>query len=191
MQRRFQAWLDGVDAVASTIYLTLVALVVGAVLGAFAYIVWHWDGSWGTQGEGFYLIVAVLLVIGWGLGQLAFLIQRRRRNAWTFEDGSELPLPKIDITGDGIKATWSADTDVNQAAQPKAWTFSFGSTGTRTFKLDAAALMTAKAARADGKSWTDIARVMNPQWETLPAMDRMLYERALEAAVRDATPKTP
>jgi hypothetical protein len=192
MRRRLEAWLDGVDAVATTIYVVLVAVVVGGVLGVFFYILWHWDGSWGTQGEGFYLIVAVLLVVGWAMGELAWVMRRRRRSAWTFDDGSELPLPRIDITGDGVKATWGAGAAADAAGAPsKPWRFSFSRSPVRTFSIDAAAVTTARAARAEGRSWTEISRVINPDWDRLGPIERALFERALEAAVAAAKSGTP
>jgi hypothetical protein len=193
MPGRFEEWLDGIDAVATTIYVVLIAVVVGAVCGVMFYIVRHWQPSWGTQGEGFYLAVAFLLVIGWAMGQLAWLIRRRRRSAWTFEDGSEMPLPKIDITAKGIRATWGAGEGVRGPASPKprTWSFSFDRSPVRTFKVDASALAKARAARAAGRSWTEVCREINPEWDRLGTLDRTLYERAIEAAVRDATPNTP
>jgi hypothetical protein len=41
-------------------------------------------------------------------------------------------------------------------------------------------------ARAEGKSWSEVCRAINPEWDTMNETDRALYQRALVAAVRDA-----
>src|SRR5687767_15859978 len=110
MPGRFEEWLDGIDAVATTIYVVLIAVVVGTVCGVMFYIVRHWQPSWGTQGEGFYLAVAFLLVIGWAMGQLAWLILRHRGSAWTAHSGP------VDVTGDHDGQ--SGDSDSGHGASP-------------------------------------------------------------------------
>jgi hypothetical protein len=109
-EARFQDWLDGVDTVATTIYVVLIAIVVGGAFGVVLYLFQHWQPSWGTQGEGFYLVVAFLLVIGWALGQLAWLIWRRR-GAWISRSGP------IDMTVDHNDAQ-SGDSESGDGASP-------------------------------------------------------------------------
>ena len=128
-QAPFQAWLDGVDAVATTIYVVLIAIVVGGAFGVVLYLFQHWQPSWDTQGEGFYLVVAFLLVIGWAMGQLAWL-SARRRGAWMSrsspidisvdhkdaqsadrESGDSNAQPDDSESGDGASSGESSDED--------------------------------------------------------------------------------
>jgi hypothetical protein len=130
--RRFQSWLDGIDTVASAFYLVIVMVMAGVAVGVFFGVFRDFEFSWGSQGEMFYLALALLLVLGWVLGQLAFLLNRRRRSAWVFEDGSEIPLPKFERTPEGFKASWGGPAGAPDAANAaRTWNFSFGGTSAR------------------------------------------------------------
>lgn len=177
--------LDGVDAVASTLYIVLLAIVVGGVLGAAYYLVRNGPAGLGSQGELVYLGIGVLLVIGWTMSQLTWLIKRRRRDSWTFADGSELPLPTIDVKDTGLTVQWGQPPASDGKASKRTWTWStaLSNIPVRSFALDAAALDSARAARAAGAGWDDVCRRINPEWEGLPALERALFQRALEAAL--------
>jgi hypothetical protein len=185
---RFHQWLDAADVAATILYTLLMAVIVGCVLGALFYVYTHWPQGYGLgpQGEGLYLGVAILLVIGWVMAQLAWLIRRRRRNAWTFEDGSEIPIPRIDVGDTGVSVQWGQPPDASAPAAGSrtwSWNIPIASGPVRTFRLDQAALDAAREARASGASWEDVCRRLNPDWDGMDALDRALYQRAVEAAV--------
>ena len=185
---RFHQWLDAADVAATTVYILLMAVIVGCVLGALFYLYTHWPKGYGLgpQGEGLYLGVAILLVLGWVMAQFAWLIRRRRRNAWTFEDGSEIPIPKIDVGDTGVSIQWGQPPDASvPAAGSRTWSWNIpmSSAPLRTFRLNQETLDAARQARASGASWEDVCRRLNPDWDSMNALDRALYQRAVEAAV--------
>lgn len=186
--KRWLQWLDGVDAATSMLYVVLLAVIAGGVLGALFYAVTHWPVGfgWGSQGEGFYLGVAFLLVIGWVMGQLTWIMRRRRRQSWTFDDNSEIPLPKIDVRDSGFSIQWGQPdrAPTKRGSRTWSWNLPVSSSSMQTFRLDQPALDAARQAREVGRSWDDVCRMVNPEWETMNMLDRALYQRALEAAVQ-------
>jgi hypothetical protein len=168
--------------------IVLLAAVTGAVLTGLYLVVTRWPEGYGLgpQGEGFYLAIAFVLVIGWVLGQLTWIMRRRRRSAWTFSDGSEIPLPKISTSQNGFSVQWGAGPHPDGSPTgTRTWSASIpiSTDNIRTFRLDRDALAAARAARASGGSWEEVSRRMNPDWPTMNALDRALYQNALEAAV--------
>ena len=184
---RFTDWLDGVDTALSMLALLLVAVMVGGLLAALYYVVTHWPASYGLgpQGEGFYLAIAFILAFGWVFGQISWMMRRRRRQAWTFADGSEIPLPKINVGESGFSFQWGQPPSPGTptASRTRRWNIPLSSSSMRTFQLDHDALRTARAARAAGASWEDVCRQVNSEWDSMNPLDRMLYQRAIEAAV--------
>jgi hypothetical protein len=181
-------WLDGIDTAASMLAIVLLAAVTGAILTGLYLVVTRWPEGYGLgpQGEGFYLAIAFLLAIGWVLGQLTWIMRRRRRSAWTFSDGSEIPLPKISTSKTGFSIQWGSAPDPGEpTAGAHTWsaTIPVSTDHIRTFRLDRDALEAARAARASGASWEEVFRQMNPDWPTMNALDRALYQNALESAV--------
>jgi hypothetical protein len=191
-------WLDGIDTAASMLAIVLLAAVTGAVLTALYLVVTRWPEGYGLgpQGEGFYLSIAFILVIGWVLGQLTWIMRRRRRSAWTFGDGSEIPLPKISPSKTGFSIHWGASPDPgNASAGSSTWsaTLPVVTDHIRTFRLDSNALDAAREARASGAGWEEVCRQVNAEWRSMTALDRALYRNALEAAVDtpEVDPKRP
>ena len=173
--------LDGAEAVATTIYVVMIAIVAIAILAALTYLALNPPSSFGTQGEWFYVAILFLFVISWVIGQAAWLIKRRRPVEC-------LQWPKADVqatpSGLSIKLGTSPTLE-NQAARENAWTWNLksGPIATTTFKLDEGQLAAARAARAGGQSWEEIARQVNPDYGFLTAFDQSLYQRALQVAV--------
>ena len=188
--KRASDWLDGIEAAASTVYLVVLGLIVGAVFVALFYVVTRWPAGYGlgSQGEGFYLALAFVLVIGWVLAQLSWLLKRRRREAWTFDDGSEIPLPKMEVGESGFSFQWGRppSRETPSASRTWSWNIPLSSSSTRIFKLDHDALRAARTARVAGASWDDVCRQVNSEWDTMNPLDRALYQRAIEAAVASA-----
>lgn len=175
--------------------IALLAAITGAVLGGLYYVVTHWPEGYGLgpQGEGFYLAIAFLLVIGWVLGQLTWIMRRRRRNAWTFADGSEIPLPRITSNKQGFSIQWGARPDPASGSPPAEHTWSatipVPTDQVRTFRLDQPALDNARAMRASGADWDLVCGHVNPEWSNMNTLDRALYQNALKAAI-EATGKS-
>jgi hypothetical protein len=178
--------LDTAEAVASTIYVVMLAILAIAVVAALGYLVLHPPTSWGAQGEMFYLAVAFLLVIFWIMTQAAWLIKRRRRKhaaptgrlVWSETD--------VQMRPSGLSFKWgSQPREASQESTVKPWTWNFdsGPIATHTFKLDQAQLDQARTAREAGKSWEDIAKQVNPDYGFLNPFDQSLYQRALQLAV--------
>jgi hypothetical protein len=82
--------LDATESVLVSVYRLMLGLVVAAVIAVVALvIIWRPWGA-GNQGEWFYFAVAVLMVLGWAVGQFIKLDRRRRRRqtssgTWTFQ----------------------------------------------------------------------------------------------------------
>ncbi|MBI3465805.1 MAG: hypothetical protein HY000_22540 [Planctomycetes bacterium] len=89
--------LDAVESVVVTFYRLLLGLVIAAVIAVVVLaVIWRPWGD-GSQGEWFYFSIAVLLVLGWAVGQLMVLDRRRKekpavqfrsnsdRGVWTWE----------------------------------------------------------------------------------------------------------
>jgi hypothetical protein len=191
-RRSLLSRLDAFETAASMLSIVLLAAMTGAILGALYYAITHWPEGYGIgpQGELFYLAIGFILVIGWVLGQLSWIIRRRRRDAWTFKDGSEIPLPTITTSNEGFSINWGNRSDLGDAssADMRSWsaTIPVSIDNTRTFRLDADALAAARAARSSGTDWEELCRQMNPEWPTMNALDRALYRNALEAALNTA-----
>lgn len=73
--------LDAVDRaehVVTVFYRALLWLIIVAVVAVAVFGAVHRPWGEGHQGEGFYFSVAVVLVLGWAIGQFAWLSRRRR-----------------------------------------------------------------------------------------------------------------
>ncbi len=172
--------LDGAETVATAVYAVLLAVVAVAILAALGYIALHPPSSFGSQGEWFYVAGAFLLVIFWVMSQAAWLIKRRRARS----AGSQSGL-RVDSNPGRLSLTWGSPEAARAAASGEAWTWNLQSAPVpaATFTLDRAQLDAARAARASGRGWDDIAREVNPEYAALSAFDQSLYQRALQLAV--------
>jgi len=180
--------LDRLELAASALGLVLLAAGVAALLGGVYYIVSHWPEGygWGPQGETFYLGIALLLVFSWLVGQISWFVRRRRRSSMTFTDGSEIPLPKVDIGESGVSIRWGQRPRTDDSADsPRTWSWNMPLPGgpTRTFSLSHTAISVAREARAAGASWDDVCELVNPEWTGLNVIDRQLYQHALRDAL--------
>ena len=181
---RFTAWLDGIDTAASAVFLILVVVIAAVGVTVLGYVFLRAPASWGSQGEWFYLGLAGLLVVGWALGQITWLLRRRRRRS-TFDD-VKLPAPTIESGPSGLSIRWGRPPSEGERRTGVTWTWGTGApmaSGSRVFQVDAAQLEAARAARREGRSWDAIGRLVNPEYDALDAMDRMLFDRALRMAV--------
>jgi hypothetical protein len=194
--KRFHEWLDGLDFAASTLAVLLLAALVGGLFGVVSYILTHWPAGygWGPQGEAFYLGLAIVLVFGWVLAQISWFVRRRRRTAWTFRDGSEIPSPKIEMGNSGFSIHWGQPPrsgDSPDGSRTFSWNLPIARGPIRAFRLDDAALRAARTARVGGASWDEVCRQVNPEWLRMDIVDRELYQRALQDALEHFPPSEP
>jgi len=95
--------LDSVDRVLVAFYRVFLGLIVAAILAVVGLvIVWQPWGA-GNQGEWFYFGIAVLLALGWVVGQFAMLHRRQRYRR-----------SGVTVNSSAAEGSWS-------------WTFRFGS----------------------------------------------------------------
>jgi hypothetical protein len=181
---RLMSVLDGAEAVATIIYVVMISIVAIAILVALAYIARNPPSSFGTQGEWFYVAIAFVLVISWVAGQAMWLIKRRRRPS--SQGALQWPKANVEVTPSGFSLKIGTPPTIdNQAARNGAWTWNIQSKpiATTTLKLDNTQLAAARAARAERKSWEEIARQVNPDYGFLSEFEQDLYQRALQLAV--------
>lgn len=76
-RRRFIDMLDGIERVVVTFYRLLLVLIILTVVGFTAFVIVRQPFGAGNQGEWFYFGVAVLMVLGWAMGQLFSTGQRQ------------------------------------------------------------------------------------------------------------------
>lgn len=177
---RLSSALDGAEAVATTVYAVLLVVVAVAILAALGYIALHPPSSFGSQGEWFYVAGAFLLVIFWVMSQAAWLIKRRRAR-------SPLSSPDVRIGSSPgrVSLSWGSAEAARAKEDGEAWTWNVQSAPipAATFTLDRAQLDAARALRASGRGWEEIAREVNGEYGALSAFDQSLYQRALQLAV--------
>ena len=178
----FTVWLDGIETVASAVYLILTVVVAAVGATVLGYVYLRGPRSIGSQGEGFYLGVAGLFVLGWALGQLGWLLRRGRRRRTSDE---AFPTPTIETGPSSWSIRWGrAPSESVEGQQSFSWSWGAPVTsGSRVFALDQAQLDAARAAHHEGQSWEDIGRLVHPQYDTLDPTERMLFDRALQLAV--------
>jgi hypothetical protein len=154
--------LDAFEVGASTLYLFLIAIIVGAAIAVLWYLIGHAPADFGLQGEWFYVGLAFLLLMAWAIGQTAWILKRRRKS----------PQQNAASRGKG------------------AWTWNVGSSiPVTTFKINETQLSAALAAADTGCDWDEVCRRVNPTYDALSDLDQGLYRQAIRMAV-DETRKT-
>jgi hypothetical protein len=94
-RQQFLRGLDGFERVVVTFYRLLLGVIVAAVVAVVAFVIIRRPWGDGNQGEWFYFSIAVLLVLGWAIGQFVMLGRRQRR---------ERPLASLhSSTEDGVR----------------------------------------------------------------------------------------
>ncbi len=114
--------LDGVEAVATTIYIVLTAVVAIGVLAALRDLVLNRRHSFGNHGEWFYVGLVFLLVIGGVLGHVSRLLKRRAEASAS----SRITAPTIQSSPSGFPLEWSPSGcagDQSVDAQTFTWSF--------------------------------------------------------------------
>ncbi|MEX2120441.1 MAG: hypothetical protein WD847_12670 [Pirellulales bacterium] len=94
-RQQFLRGLDGFERIVVTFYRLLLGVIVAAVVAVVAFVIIRRPWGDGNQGEWFYFSIAVLLVLGWAVGQFVMLGRRQRR---------EPPLASLrSSTEDGVR----------------------------------------------------------------------------------------
>src|SRR5881397_1073120 len=163
--------LDGMQAVASAVYLVLVFVVLGAVGAVVYWLRRNATPDFGTQGEWFYVAVGVVLVLAWGIGQ-TFSIMRQLRRTTARVVGERAPLD-LDTTPGGVSLEWGSGP--KKAAGTWTWKFESGPQEIKTIRVDEAQIVMAASAAAAGKDWDEICRVINSSYDSLSSAERMVY----------------
>jgi len=78
-RQSFLRGLDAVDRVVVVFYRVLLALIVVVILVIAGYVAAQRPFGAGNQGEYFYFGMAVLVALGWAVGQFAYLERSRCR----------------------------------------------------------------------------------------------------------------
>ena len=91
--------LDGIDRVMSTFLKVFLGLIILAIVAVVVLVIMWEPWGAGSQGEWFYFSVAVLLALGWVMGQYEMLRRRQRERC--------------------------ADVTVNSSAGQRSWTWTF------------------------------------------------------------------
>jgi hypothetical protein len=121
--------------------------------------------------------------------QLAALILGRRPDA--ADDAGPARIDPEHLHG-GFKLQWGASPDVQAGRKGPglSWSFQSAPVASRIFKVDEAQLRAARAAHDEGESWERISRQVNPEYDSLSALEQDFYRRALQMAVEE-DPKSP
>lgn len=89
--------LDAIESVVVTFYKLMLGLVIAAVIAVVVLVVTWQPWGAGSQGEWFYFSIAVLLVLGWAVGQFVTLDHRQR---------SPRPAVTLRSSAEGEVRTW-------------------------------------------------------------------------------------
>lgn len=177
-------FLDGVEAVASTIYLVLVGFIVIAAIAALVYVARNAPPRFGTQGEWLYLGGGLLLLLLWAGSQLFTLIQRLYRRRQQDSEPS-FELPRIQAGPGGLSLEWDPSKTRKNPSKDGAWTWSFESTpvSSTTIEIDESQIAAAQAAAESGLDWDDVCRKIDPGYDQRSRFEQELYQRAIRMSV--------
>jgi hypothetical protein len=132
-RQSFLRGLDAVDRVVVAFYRMLLALIVVAVLVAAGYVAVQKPFGAGNQGEYFYFGIAVLIALGWAVGQFTALGQRTSRRwsavtlgssaqdgayTWQFQFGAPPSEANKKAGGGGLQFGFSRDFTIPLASLP-------------------------------------------------------------------------
>ncbi len=176
-----QSFVRGLDVLARALvvfYRMLLALIVIAVLAIAGYVAVQKPFGAGNQGEYFYFGIAVLVALGWAVGQFAFLQRRSSSRTWpavalgsSAQDGAytwHLPLggptsKANENAGGGLQFGFSRDFTVPLASLPAGMV------------PDEAALAFLKRELERGVSLEEASTVVQPQFAEWSGVQRKAY----------------
>jgi hypothetical protein len=169
--------LDAVDRALVVFYRMLLALIVTAVLVVAGYVAVQKPFGAGNQGEYFYFGIAVLVALGWAVGQFAFL-ERRSSRTW--------PAVTVDSSAQDGAYTWQLQLGgpTSKANENAGGGLQFGFSRDFTFPLtslpagivpDEAALAFLKREIERGVSLEEASTVIQPQFAEWSGLQRKAY----------------
>lgn len=103
-RQQFLGTLDGVQNILIGVSRMLLGLLIAAVFVVVGVVIVKRPWGAGNQGEWFYFTVAVLMVLGWAVGQFIALGRRRSQRSAS-ESESESPIAFHSSERDGAH-TW-------------------------------------------------------------------------------------
>lgn len=188
-RERTAASLDRAEAFHVRLYRRVLAAVVLAVAGLVAVLVANRPPGFGSQGEWFYLGIALVLFAGWVTAQLAALARRAHRTTGA-------PLARLETRPAGAHGrtftfTLGGGAPAPDAAAPPeagrteaAWTLAWNATNLPAEdQLDREAVARATALRGAGHDLADVCRAVNPRYATWDAHRQEFYRRYVQALV--------
>ena len=177
---RLLSALDSLEVAASGIYLVLIVIVLAAAGAVVYWLIENAPPYFGTQGEWFYVTIAALLVLGWGIGQTLWLLRRLRR-ASDRVAGNVRPPPFESGPG-GFSLKWGSP-DAARDKSTWTWNFESGPRELKTIRIDEAQVVMAASAADAGKDWDEICRVIHSGYDSMSSAEQALYRQAIQAAV--------
>jgi uncharacterized membrane protein YciS (DUF1049 family) len=182
-------FLDQVESGLTLFYrVFLIIVAVAAVLGAIFLFRYIDQGSW-TQGGAFFIVIGLLLFLGWVISQFAWL---RRR-----QEPLDMPPVKFTKTREGPlhRFTFTMGPEAAQPpdptpAQPKSGNLTFS----KTFSLGAssvpkksrptpAQIEQAESWQREGRDWDSICSLTDPHYAGWEPAEKEVYKALLQALV--------
>lgn len=171
--------LDGMERAIVYFYRLLLGLVIAAILGAVVFVVI--DRPWGSghQGEWFYFSIAVLLALGWAVGQFISVGRRLPRRpsmqirsegkadqrAWTF---------RLEWGSLGKREVSAANADERVASFSRSFHVPLASLPSEVLPDDAA-LRCVKGELAKGVDLDDACRTVQPAYSDWGKFEQQAY----------------
>ena len=165
-QRRLLRALDKSEAVVVKVYrIVLVGLVV-FVLGLLATILRHLPVGFGSQGEWFYLSIALLIFVAWVVSQFVGLSRRMRRIA---SGGASGPTTEARQTGTYGQAAGARES----VSSAYSWSREIGVPAED--RLDDATLEQLDPLLTFGYDVDRLCRMANPRYAAWPEERQAAY----------------
>jgi hypothetical protein len=180
-RRGFVSKLDAIERVLVTAGRMFLGLLIAAIIAGAAFIIVKRPWGAGNQGEWFYFGVAVLLVLGWCIGQYTSLGARRCRDhrgspvtlrseavdggqQWTFQFGSPAAVSDPFNERDSRQVRFSHSFQVPLATLAKE------------VLPDERALSLLRDELARGASLDEACRSVQPDYEAWSGLQRRAYQ---------------
>jgi hypothetical protein len=182
-RQRLLVRLDGMQRLVVAFYRGLLVLIMAAIIAAAGFVAILAPWGEGHQGEWFYFSIAVLLGLGWAVGQFIKLGRRHRKHqapmelrssgsgtprVWEFRFGSE-----ADAAADTAKASFSRSFGVPLASL------------SADVLPDESALDRLEAELAKGVELDDACRRVHPEYARWGRLQQKAYRMYVTARLAD------
>lgn len=178
-RQRLSARLDGMQRSVVAFYRGLLVLIIAAIIAAASFVAISAPWGEGHQGEWFYFSIAVLLGLGWAVGQFIKLGRRHRQHH---------ALVEFRSSGSGKARTWEfrfgsdavTAADTANASFSRSFGFPLASLSADVLP-DESALDRLEAELAKGVDLHDACRMVQPDygnWSSLQQKACRMYVTA-------------